>query len=280
MVLAMIRRLLRKPWSLALVGGLVVLLGGTFFVAGPGSSGLFGTVINGCEIKPSAQCPNVNLNGAVLKGANLIGADLSGATVIGADLREARLMQANLSRANLSGANLTNAYLEKANLSGANLSNANLGGADLRTAAVLDTDLSGASLVGANAAGANLNLARLCGTTMPNGSVNDEGCSSAAPLAAAPQTPALPTQSFAVQINETFTFTLISSRYDSWRVAQDFDPPIADWQGTQRSPGSGGVIEKWTYKATARGTARARFDLPKFDMGTVESSTIVEVTVK
>ncbi len=40
---SMVRRLLRRPWSLGLVGGLVVLLGAAFLVAGPARSSLFGS---------------------------------------------------------------------------------------------------------------------------------------------------------------------------------------------------------------------------------------------
>ncbi len=41
---SVVRRLWRKPWSLVLVGGLAVLLGAAFLVAGPGWSSLFGYV--------------------------------------------------------------------------------------------------------------------------------------------------------------------------------------------------------------------------------------------
>ncbi len=151
---SMVRRLWRRPWSLALLGGLVVLLGAAFFVAGPGGSGLFGLTVGGCEIKPDTQCAGKDLRESDLRGANLSGANLSGA---------------NLYWAILTGANLTRANLNGADLRGSNLNGANLTSADLTA------DLTGANLIGTNLTGAEVALAEFdgalfCKTTWVDGS--------------------------------------------------------------------------------------------------------------
>ncbi len=152
---SMVRRLLRRPWSLALVGGLVVLLGAAFFVAGPARNSLFGLNVGGCEIKPNTQCAN----------AFMIYADLSFAKLNVADLNGANLYRANLSWANLTGADLTWANLRVANLRGARLNGANLTSADLRGALLSEADLTGTQV-----ASAEFDGAEFCKTTWVDGS--------------------------------------------------------------------------------------------------------------
>jgi len=152
MFAGIVRRLWRRPWSLALAGGLVVLLlGAAFFVAGPGGSGLFGLTVGGCEIKAKTQCPN-----KLLVRAYLVRANLGGANLTGANLYDAELVWANLTDANLTDANLRQAQMWMANLTGANLTGANLIYADLRLV--------------------NLTNAKFCNTTMPDGNKRNDGC--------------------------------------------------------------------------------------------------------
>lgn len=125
MVLSMLRRLMRKPLSLALVGVLaaVVVVGGIAmlvsqefrdYVEAAVARALPGTVVNGCDIKPFATCAGVDLSGADLSRARLYAADLSGANLSGANLSNADLRGANLNNANLSGAIVTQAFLSVA----------------------------------------------------------------------------------------------------------------------------------------------------------------------
>ena len=75
-----------------------------------------GTLVNGCDIGPAAQCP----------GSNLAGEDLTGTDLTGADLHDAKLTGANLTGADLGGANLANAEITGANLTDTNLADATL----------------------------------------------------------------------------------------------------------------------------------------------------------
>ena len=61
-------------------------------------------IINGHEIKPSADLSDADLSDADLSYADLSYADLSDANLIGANLRGAYLSEANLRGANLRGA--------------------------------------------------------------------------------------------------------------------------------------------------------------------------------
>jgi uncharacterized protein YjbI with pentapeptide repeats len=85
--------------------------------------------INGCEISPKTECPNIDLSDAVLSEANLSQGDLSGA---------------NLTGAVLSGANLIYTDLRESDLTGADLTTADLMGADLRDATLAGADFTGA----------------------------------------------------------------------------------------------------------------------------------------
>ena len=73
-------------------------------------------IVNGYDIKPSANLRGANLSGAILSCADLRSADLHGADLYGADLHGANLIDADLH-----GANLIDADLHGANLRGANL---------------------------------------------------------------------------------------------------------------------------------------------------------------
>jgi len=106
-----------------------------------------GPVVNGCQLKPLAVCPNANLSGVKLSGINLTYATLSGANLNGADLSNARLSGAILSGARLVRAKLNNANLSRADLSGARmyygeLRALNLAGANLRGALLYCDDLA------------------------------------------------------------------------------------------------------------------------------------------
>jgi|GEM_PF-2287625 len=98
-----------------------------------------GSVVNGCELKPLAQCANVNLSNAKLNGLNLTWMDLRGADLTGADLSHTRLTGANLS-----GTRLVRAKLNHTNLRRADLSRARVYYGELR-----GLDLTGANLQGA-----------------------------------------------------------------------------------------------------------------------------------
>ena len=98
-----------------------------------------GPVMNGCQLKPLAQCANVNLSNAKLNGLNLTWADLSEANLNGADLSHTLLTGANLV-----GARLVRAKLDHTNLSRADLSRARVYYGELR-----GLDLTGANLQGA-----------------------------------------------------------------------------------------------------------------------------------
>lgn len=64
-------------------------------------------VINGCTLKPKADCPGVDLSQADLRGIVLSGANLRGAKLTRANLYNATLKGADLSGADLRGATLT-----------------------------------------------------------------------------------------------------------------------------------------------------------------------------
>ncbi|MGI5837657.1 MAG: pentapeptide repeat-containing protein, partial [Chloroflexota bacterium] len=122
MVKSMVAALFRKPASRILLGilvAVVLLSGGVLLVneelrtevQGRVMSVLPGTVVNGCEIKMYAVCPNADLRGADLRGVNLSGSNLRDANLDGADLSGANLTQVDWSGASLNGAKLVNAKL-------------------------------------------------------------------------------------------------------------------------------------------------------------------------
>ena len=95
-------------------------------------------------LQATGQCPQCNLQGAILSNASLMGAQLMEADLARAELSQASLMASNLVNANLNGANLSGA-----NLSGADLSYADLSSANLINAVLWDVNWNGASTEGA-----------------------------------------------------------------------------------------------------------------------------------
>jgi hypothetical protein len=145
-----------------------------------------GTTINGCEIKPGAQCPNADLSKATLAGAELGGANLESADLTFADLTGANLTGANLSGADLSYVIVCDTFMENgtrvfkncqgANLAGRDLTGADMTGADLSDATLTNATLTGVNFSGLDMTGVILDGAVYCDTTLPDGQFNDTNC--------------------------------------------------------------------------------------------------------
>ncbi|WP_417606523.1 pentapeptide repeat-containing protein [Primorskyibacter flagellatus] len=83
-------------------------------------------VIDGCELKPGADCPGVDLSHADLRGVKLMGANLRGAKLTRANLYNATLKGADFSGADLRGATLTKSHMQGMTARGADFTGANM----------------------------------------------------------------------------------------------------------------------------------------------------------
>ncbi len=95
-------------------------------------------------LQATGQCPQCDLEAAILTRASLSGAQLMEANLVGAELAQASLIAANLFSANLQNANRAGA-----NLSGADLSYADISSANLIGAVLFDVNWNGAVTEGA-----------------------------------------------------------------------------------------------------------------------------------
>jgi hypothetical protein len=130
--------------------------------------------VDGCVIKPQADCRRGDLSGANLHDANLHGANFELANLTAADLQRANLRNATFKNATLQDADMESAHLQHADLFNANLQR---------------VDLSWANLTSANLKGAELNGATLCHTIMTNGTENNSGCEAPSPTPAPTESP-------------------------------------------------------------------------------------------
>ncbi len=117
--------------------------------------------INGCELKPGASCPGVDLSHQDLSGMALDGMDLSGAKLVRANLHGAMLKGAVLSGADLRGADLSQAYMQ-----GAVIRDADLTGADMDYSRMAGIDLSGSNLTAVSMEAVWASKGRFVGVTL------------------------------------------------------------------------------------------------------------------
>lgn len=117
--------------------------------------------INGCELKPGASCPGVDLGHQDLSGMTLNGVDLTGAKLVRANLHGALLKGAILTGADLRGADLSESYLQ-----GAVIRDANLTGADLDYSRMAGIDLSGSDLTAVSMEAVWASKGRFVGATL------------------------------------------------------------------------------------------------------------------
>ena len=132
-----------------------------------------GRVVNGCPIKPAAQCAGVDLTGQSLQGALLLGANLQNATLTNANLTSANLTEADLSLVTATGpksvftsATLTDAIISQANLVLATFTKVNALRANFASAQINGVDFTGATLDQSNISGTNLDGTVLNGASL------------------------------------------------------------------------------------------------------------------
>lgn len=103
-------------------------------------------IINGCELKPGADCPGIDLSHADLRGIDLTGANLRGAKLTRANLYHSTLKGIDLSGADLRGANLSKSLMQGMKAQGADFTGANLDFSRLACAKLQGANLTAVSM--------------------------------------------------------------------------------------------------------------------------------------